>query len=77
MTRKRRIFTYRHRKTEPTGVRIGRWRRQNQELFPALQPFFQQLEILPAGLDESGQLLELSHAHRRLQIGRLEIVANM
>ena len=56
-----------------SGVASGRIR----ELLQVGQAFVQRAEVVAAGFDEAGQLLELGHADRGLHVGGFEVVADV
>ena len=62
---------------EPARLGAGGGFRQDEEFLQVAQALAQRCEIAPARFDEAVQLLQLRHAHRRLHVGELQVVADV
>ena len=68
---------HRERKAKPAGVRPGRRVGEHEHVFERLEARAEPSEVFPAGRDEAVELVELGHAHGRLHVGELQVVADV
>ena len=69
--------THRKREAEPAGVRAGRRGGEDKHVLQRLEARAKPGEVAAAGGDEAVELVELGHAHGRLHVGELQVVADV